>query len=65
MITKIKFRLIEPHKFSKLLVIFLKDFKPLGDLVSTVLQYKPESFEAYDDNTLKLAVRFWPEMIRK
>ena len=65
LITKIKFRLIEPHKFSKLLVIFLKDFKPLGDLVSTVLQYKPESFEAYDDNTLKLAVRFWPEMIRK
>ncbi len=65
LITKIKFRLIEPHKFSKLLVMFLKDFKPLGDLVSTVLQYKPESFEAYDDNTLKLAVRFWPEMIRK
>ena len=65
LIIKIKFRLIEPHKFSKLLVIFLKDFKPLGDLVSTVLQYKPESFEAYDDNTLKLAVRFWPEMIRK
>ena len=64
-ITKIKFKLIKPQKFSKLLVMFLNDIKPLGDLINDVLGYKPESFEIYDDNTLKLAVRFWPEMIKK
>ena len=64
MITKIKFRLIRPNKVSKLLVIFLNDLKPLGSLVNAVLEYKPESFEVYDDNTLKLAVKFWPSMIK-
>lgn len=65
LITKIKFRLIKPNKYSKLLVLFLNDFQSLGDLINAVLKYKPESFEIYDDNTIKLAVRFWPEMLKK
>lgn len=65
MVTKIKLALIKPKKYSKLLVMFLNDLAPLGDLVNEVMKFKPESFETYDDQTLKLAVKFLPSMIKK
>ena len=65
LVTKIKLKLIKPAKFSKMLVIFLKDLKPLADLVGLVMESHPESFESYDRHTLKLAIRFMPEIIRK
>jgi len=63
-ITEIKFRLIQPKKFSRLAVIFLKDMKFLPSAAKAVLKYQPESFESYDDNTLKLAIRFLPSLIK-
>lgn len=63
-LTKIKLDLIQPKKYSKLLVMFLNDLAPLGDLVNEVMKFKPESFETYDDQTLKLAVKFLPSMIK-
>ena len=62
-ITEIKFKLVKPKTHSKLLVIFLKDIKPLAEIVSKVLKHRPESFESYDDNTLKLVIRFLPEFV--
>lgn len=62
--TNITFSLIEPKKHSKLLIIFLRDLAPLADIVNTVLQFDPESFESYDDQTLALAVKFFPSMVR-
>ncbi len=64
LITKIKLDLIQPKKYSKLLVMFLNDLAPMGDLVNEVMKFKPESFETYDDQTLKLAVKFLPSMIK-
>jgi FAD/FMN-containing dehydrogenase len=64
LISKIKFKLIKPKSVSKLLVIFLKDLKPLGEVVNMVMRHKPESFETYDDHTLKLAIRFLPGLIK-
>jgi FAD/FMN-containing dehydrogenase len=63
-VTKIKFRLIKPKHHTRLLVIFLKNFDNLGELVNEVLEFKPESFESYDDHTLKLAMRFAPELAK-
>ncbi len=63
-LTKIKLDLIQPKKYSKLLVMFLNNLAPLGDLVNEVMKFKPESFETYDDQTLKLAVKFLPSMIK-
>jgi FAD/FMN-containing dehydrogenase len=63
--TKIKFKLVKPKPKSELLVMFLKDINNLGDLVHFVLQYKPESFESYDNHTFKLAVKFLPEMVMR
>ena len=62
--TEVKLRLVEPKKHSALLVIFLKDLQALGALVQKVLEKKPESFEAYDDQTLKLALRFLPDFVK-
>lgn len=65
-ITEIKFQLIRPHKHSKLLVMFLKEKNmfELGHLINTVLAHKPESFESFDDYTMKVALKFLPEMLK-
>ena len=34
---------------------------PLGRLVDEILQLNPETLEAYDDKTMKLAVKFFPD----
>lgn len=63
-ITDIKLRLVTPKKYSKLVVVFLRNLDPLMDVVRAVREFKPESFESYDDNTLKLAIRFIPDLIK-
>lgn len=63
-ITEIKFKLIRPNKHSKLLVIFLHNIEELETVVNKVLEFKPESFESYDDQTLKVAMRFLPEVLK-
>lgn len=63
-ITQIKVRLIKPKKHSRLLVIFMRKLGSLAQLINKVLEHKPESFESFDDNTLKLAFRYLPELIK-
>jgi FAD/FMN-containing dehydrogenase len=65
LITKTRLKLIRPKTKSELLVIFLNDLKNLGDLVHTVAQYHPESFESFDNHTFKLAIRFLPGLLRR
>lgn len=62
--TEITFSLVEPKPKSKLLVIFVKDLSTLPALVQKVLVHKPESFESYDDNTFKFAIRFFPDIVK-
>ncbi len=63
-VTSAKLKLEEVKPKSKLLVIFMKNTEKLGDLVNTILPHNPESIESYDDATLKLAIRFLPEMLK-
>ena len=63
--TKMKLRLVKPNSHSELLVMFLDDLKPLGEIVNTVMKYHPESFESFDDHTFSLAVKFLPSMLKK
>lgn len=53
--------LVPTHKHRGMLIIYLKDMSHLGQIVNDVVALKPESFESYDDNTLKLALRYFPE----
>ncbi len=65
LITKIKFRLIKPKKYSKLLIIFLQNLTSLGDVVNMVNKSEPESFESYDNHTFKLAIKILPDLIKR
>lgn len=64
-VTEAKIKLIKPKTHSRLLVIFLRDLNKLADLTEEVLKFKPESFESYDDHTLRVAVRVFPDLIKK
>lgn len=59
-VTDIKFRLVPTREFTGLLVCFMKDIKPLGNVINKVLEHKPATFESFDDNTLYLSIRFLP-----
>ncbi|MFH1473129.1 MAG: FAD-binding oxidoreductase [bacterium] len=64
LITEMKLRLISLESVSKLYVIFLPNLSKLAELVNKILPTNPESLESYDDATLKLAFRFFPEMLK-
>lgn len=55
-ITEIEFKLVKPKKYHTLLVIPLTNLTKLDKVVSSVLEFKPEAFECYDDQTLNLAL---------
>jgi FAD/FMN-containing dehydrogenase len=60
-ITDVTLRLVRPSPYSTLVVMFLDDLTQLGEIINHVMRHKPESFESYDDNTFKLAIKFLPE----
>lgn len=59
-VTDIKFRLVPIRLYTGLLVCFMKDIRPLGEVINKVLEHKPATFESFDDNTLYLSIRFLP-----
>ncbi|MEK7390767.1 MAG: FAD-binding oxidoreductase [Patescibacteria group bacterium] len=63
-VTEAKIKLAPVKKVSKLFVIFMPNLSKLGNLVNEILEFKPESLESYDDRTIKMAVRFLPEMLK-
>jgi FAD/FMN-containing dehydrogenase len=65
MITEIEYVLVKPKKYSHLLVVFLTDLNQLGETATHILEHKPESFESYDDQTLKVAIKFLPQLMKQ
>lgn len=63
-LTEAKIRLVAVKPHTRMVVIFLKDLAPLGKLVNSILESKPESLESYDDKTLLLALKFLPGLIK-
>jgi len=64
-VTEITFHLVDVKASSKLVVVFMKDITRLGELVDTILPHHPESLESYDDATMKLAIKFFPDFLKK
>ncbi|MFT7557588.1 MAG: FAD/FMN-containing dehydrogenase [Planctomycetota bacterium] len=62
--TEITWRLVREHHHEKMLVIFLDDLDNLGDLVTEILKFNPDSVEAYDDESMKLAVKFFGDFFK-
>lgn len=63
-VTEITFKIIPDLKHSKLVAIFINDLGPLGRLVDEILELDPETLEAYDDKTMNLAVKFFPDFLK-
>jgi FAD/FMN-containing dehydrogenase len=62
-VTRAKLGLVKTKTHRAMLVIFLSDIETLPDIVHRVMKFSPESFESYDDQTFKLAVRFIPQIV--
>jgi len=60
LIGDIRFRLIHDKPHSGVLTVFMKDISNLGEIINKVMEDKPASFEAFDNYTLKLAIKFFP-----
>ncbi|OGL39471.1 hypothetical protein A3J32_01400 [Candidatus Saccharibacteria bacterium RIFCSPLOWO2_02_FULL_46_7] len=56
----INFRLVHDKPYSGVLVCFMKNLDGLGELINTVTARRPASFEAFDNHTLMLAIKFFP-----
>ena len=65
LLVEAELELVSVFKHREMEVIFLNDMSHLGQVIDAVLPLKPDSFESYDDNTLKLALRYFPEFARK
>ncbi|MBP6931293.1 MAG: FAD-binding oxidoreductase [Candidatus Pacebacteria bacterium] len=65
LVTKITFHLVKVKPASKLVAVFMKDLTELGSLVDRILTHNPESLESYDDATMKLAIKFFPDFLKK
>ncbi len=57
--------LVPIHEHRGMLIIYLHDLSHLGQIINSVLELNPESFESYDDNTLKLALKYFPEFAKQ
>ncbi len=65
LITQAKIKLVKPKKYSGMLVVLMKDIKPLAEVVNHLLEFKPESLESYDDHTLKVALKFFGDIAKR
>ncbi len=63
--TEAELGLVPVPKYSKMVVIYMEKLGRLGELVDKVMEYEPESFESFDDHSMKLAIRFIGDFFKK
>ncbi len=66
-ISEITFNLLSTPSESRMVVMFLraKHLPKLGEIINTVLRYKPESFESYDDKTFNVMLKVFPKLFKR
>lgn len=60
LVSNIELKLVRNMPHSGILVCFMNKLDNLGELINTVVAAKPASFEAFDNHTLMLAIKFFP-----
>jgi FAD/FMN-containing dehydrogenase len=63
--TDAKVKLLPIPKYRQMTVIFLRDLSLIPSIVAAVMPFEPESFESYDDKTLSVALRLFPDLVRR
>jgi FAD/FMN-containing dehydrogenase len=64
-ITEAKLRLEPEKKHHDLVALFFHSWDELPRVVNALLPYQPESLETFDEETLKLGLRFMPEIAKR
>lgn len=64
-VTDAQISLVEEKKFQKVITVFLRNWNILPRVVNSVLSCKPDSLEVFDDTTLKLGLRFFPQIAKR
>jgi FAD/FMN-containing dehydrogenase len=64
-VTDSQISLIKQKKFEKIITVFLSSWTRLPTVVNSILPHKPESLEVFDDTTLKLGLRFFPQIAKR
>lgn len=64
-VTEASVRLVKENPFHDMVALFFKSWDELPKVIKAVLPYKPESLETFDKDTLKLGIRFMPEIAKK
>ena len=64
-VTDSQITLVKEKTFKKIITVFLPSWKRLPQIVQAILPYKPESLEVFDDTTLKLGLRFFPQIAKR
>jgi FAD/FMN-containing dehydrogenase len=63
-VTEITFKLLPKPKYDRLVAIFVNDLEPLGRIVDEILELKPDMLETYDDQTMRLAVKYFRDFLK-
>lgn len=58
-------RLVKKPTHKRLAVLFLKNWDSVPAIVNEIQPLEPESMEVFDDETLKLAIRFFPDIAKR
>lgn len=63
--TSAQVRLVEEKPHKRLISLFFKSWDDLPGIVNALLPFKPMSLETFDDQTLKLGIRFMPGVAKR
>ena len=63
--TSAEIKLVKEKKHKKLVTVFFKELKHMPEIVNKALPYNPEEIESFDDETLKLGLKFMPQIAKR
>ncbi len=61
-VTSATFTGVKPRLHSRMLIMFVPSTVHLGEIIVKMLAHKPETIESYDDNTFKIAIKFFKDI---
>ena len=64
-VTAVTFTGVKPKTHSRMLVMFVPSTTHLGEIIPRFLKHKPETLESFDDNTFKIAIKFFKDIAIK
>ncbi len=64
-VTEMKLKLTKEKKYHDMVAIFFKSWDDMPKVVNAILPHEPESLETFDEDTLKLGLKFMPEIAKK